>query len=120
MFRRIDPEKHVYEVYRKDTPDERRIVNRVHLRIKPRRPKAVTPSYRDHADGKDTTTPVRDCAGCDGSCEDSSDSSSDDEFLMMDDSVVSVPSPARPRRSTRVTAGKHSNIHHLPKSTVHY
>ena len=120
VLRRIDPEKHVYEVYRKDTPDERRIVNRVHLRIKPRRPKAVTPSYRDHADGKDTTTPVRDCAGCDGSCEDSSDSSSDDEFLMMDDSVVSVPSPARPRRSTRVTAGKHSNIHHLPKSTVHY
>ena len=57
---------------------------------------------------------------CDGSCEDSSDSSSDDEFLMMDDSVVSVPSPARPRRSTRVTAGKHSNIHYLPKSTVHY
>jgi hypothetical protein len=51
--------------------------------------------------------------------DDSSDSSSDDEFMVMDDSVVSVSSPPRLRRSARVTAGKHRNIHHLPKSSVH-
>lgn len=35
---------------------------------------------------------------------------------MMDECIVSVLSPAKPRRITRVTAGKHSNIHNLPKS----
>jgi hypothetical protein len=31
VLRRIDPEKHIYEVYRKDAPDDRRIVNRVYI-----------------------------------------------------------------------------------------
>lgn len=54
MFRRIDPEKHVNEVYRKDNLGYRRIVNSVHLRIKPRISKAAKPSNRDHADEKKT------------------------------------------------------------------
>ncbi|XP_056019534.1 uncharacterized protein LOC130054283 [Ostrea edulis] len=103
VLRRIDPEKHVYEVYRKDTPDDRRIVNRVHLRIKPRTSDTVTQLARNHVDRQNSVTQVCNRVDSDGS----SDSSYDDEFLMMNDSVVSVPSLARPRRSTRVTAGKH-------------
>ena len=79
----------------------------------------MKPSNKDHAVEKDTTTPVRDRDGGDGSSQYSSDSSSDDKFLMMDDSIVSESSPARPR-SSQVTRGKHSNVKHLPKSTVRY
>lgn len=38
-------------------------VNRVHLWIKPRRLKAVTPSNKGRTNGKDTTTPVCDRDG---------------------------------------------------------
>ena len=101
-------------MYRKDAPDDRRIVNRVHLRIMTRALHTATLD-KDHTERENPTVQTRDSVDSD----DSSDSSSDDEFMVMDDSVVSVSSPARLRRSARVTAGKHRNIHHLPKSSVH-
>lgn len=113
MLQRINPQKHVYQVYRKDTPDDRRIVYRV-LLIKARASNNVTQLCKDHTHRKNSTTHVRDRVDSDGS----NYSSSDDEFLMMDDSVVSVPSPARLRRSTRVIVGKHSKNHRLPKTSV--
>ena len=45
-----------------------------------------------------------------------------DSDEMVDETPTNAPevqpSPVPLRRSTRTTAGKHSNVHHLPKSSV--
>lgn len=125
VIRRIDPEKYVYEIRRKDNPDDVRIVNRVHLRVKTMQMEdsnGKVDEYNftnnftnDLKRGKEPTTVVHK-----SDASDSSDSSSDEElyYRCVTPSVPTMTGGLR--RSKRTTAGRHGNIHHLPRGVLQH
>jgi hypothetical protein len=110
VLRRVSDENHVYEVCPVDRKGGKKIVNRVDL--------LECPEDVDFEDNTDT--------------EESGEGSEEDEDLMVhmpsDDhserskskssDTESEEEYSQLRRSTRSTAGKHSNPHRLPKSVL--
>ena len=113
VTRRVDLKGHVYEVSPHDGSGGFKIVNRVNLRVIPHdidevpKPKgSKTTSVSRSRERSQSVDRVRE-----GDSSDDSDSSDDEYGYVMDNTAQ----PAV-RKSSRSTAGKHSNIHHLPKS----
>lgn len=119
VIRRIDHEKYVNEIRRKDNPEDVRIVNRVHLKVKSMQMKDLNGKVDEFnfanglKRGKEPTTLVHK-----SDTSDSSDSSSDEElyYRRVNPSVPTTTGSLR--RSKRTTAGRHGNIHHLPRSVL--
>lgn len=114
---RIDPEKNVYEIRRKDNPEDVRIVKRVHLRVKTIQMKDSKGKVDEYnianglKRGKELTTVVHK-----SDTSDSSDSSSDEELYYRRVN----PSVPTTTGSLLRTAGRHGDIHHLLRSVLQH
>ncbi|XP_064637297.1 uncharacterized protein LOC135493704 [Lineus longissimus] len=131
-----DPNNEVYSVEPLDGSGPAKTMNRVNLLRSDRLVVQELPEQPDEEQATDRPDPIMTRSRAEArdnqvaeSDRSESDSEDDDivvweepgEVLEAPPQVeISIPVPApTPRRSGRATAGRHRNMHHLPKSSVH-